>query len=63
MNQSVRMLRLPEVLHKTALSRSQIYRLIASGDFPKQVPIGERSAGWIEQEIEMWLLNRIQRRG
>ncbi|HMM57268.1 MAG TPA: AlpA family transcriptional regulator [Rudaea sp.] len=56
----VRMLRLPEVIRKTALSRSQIYRLIDFGEFPKQVPLCERAVGWIEEEIDLWLQGRIE---
>lgn len=61
MNNSVRMLRLPEVVKRTALSRSQIYRLVGQGTFPKQVQLGERASGWIEGEIDGWLLERIER--
>jgi prophage regulatory protein len=55
------MLRLPDGLKRTALSRSQIYRLIEQDDFPKQVRLGERAAGWVEEEIDCWLRERIQR--
>ena len=58
--EQVRMLRLPEVIRKTALSRSQIYRLIGMGDFPRQIPLSERAAGWIEEEVEAWLRTRIE---
>jgi prophage regulatory protein len=54
------MLRLPEVMKRTALSRSQIYRLIDFGEFPKQVPLCERAVGWIEEEIDLWLKSRIE---
>jgi prophage regulatory protein len=60
-NNSVRMLRLPDVLKRTALSRSQIYRLIEQDDFPKQVRLGERAAGWVEEEVDDWLRGRIER--
>jgi prophage regulatory protein len=60
-NSSVRMLRLPDVLKRTALSRSQIYRLIEQDDFPKQVRLGERAAGWVEEEVDGWLRERIER--
>lgn len=60
MNNSVRMLRLPEVVNRTALSRSQIYRLIDQGTFPRQVQLGERAAGWVEEEVELWLRDRIE---
>lgn len=55
----VRMLRLPQVIRKTALSRSQIYRLIDFGEFPKQVPLCERAVGWVEEEIDAWLKQRV----
>jgi prophage regulatory protein len=58
-NNSVRMLRLPDVLRKTGLSRSQIYRLIAQGVFPSQIQLGERACAWIEAEIDQWLWVRI----
>lgn len=64
MSQSIRMLRLPAVMQKTGLSRSQIYRLVEMGSFPGQVQLGERTAAWIEEEIEQWLTERInQTRG
>jgi len=64
MNKSVRILRIGDVIQKTALSRSQIYRLIALKDFPPQIRLGLRAAGWIEDEIDGWLLDRItQTRG
>ena len=59
MTKSVRILRIGDVIQKTALSRSQIYRLIALKEFPSQIRLGVRAAGWIENEIERWLLDRI----
>lgn len=61
MNRSIRMLRLHDVMQKTGLSRSQIYRLIGLCDFPKQIQLGKRSAGWIEDEVDNWLRQCIER--
>jgi prophage regulatory protein len=61
MNNHVQILRLPDVIKKTALSRSQIYRLIGLGEFPSQIQLGERSSGWIEDEVDQWLIQRIER--
>jgi prophage regulatory protein len=60
MRKSVRVLRIGDVIHKTALSRSQIYRLIADKAFPPPFRLGLRAAGWIEDEIDEWLLDRIK---
>ena len=43
----------------TALSRSEIYRRIAAGTFPKQIPLGPKSVAWIEREIIAWCEGRI----
>lgn len=52
-------LRLPDVRKKTGLSRSQIYRLEALGQFPKRIKLSERASAWVESEIEDWLTERI----
>ena len=61
MNNPICMLRMPDVLKRTALSRSQIYRLIGQDDFPRQVRLGARAAGWVEEEIDGWLRGRNER--
>ena len=58
-NRPVVILRLAQVISRTALSRSTIYQLIANGDFPKQIKLGAYSVGWIEAEIDEWLSSRI----
>ena len=58
----LRMLRLPEVLNKTGLSRSGLYERIANGGFPEQVPLGGRLVAWVEDEVNEWLLERISLR-
>lgn len=48
--------RLADVLHITALSRSSIYRRIAAGDFPAQVPLGKgRATGWRREALQAWI--------
>ena len=51
--------RLPQVKEMTCLSKSTIYRLIESGDFPSQIPLGARSVVWIRSEIEEWCDQKI----
>jgi prophage regulatory protein len=59
MRSSEQILKLIEVKKTTGLSSSTIYRLIAQGDFPKQIKLGERSSGWLESEVQQWLVDRI----
>lgn len=54
-------LRLSAVKNRTGLSRSTIYLWMCQGIFPKQISLGGRTVGWIEQEIEAWLSHQIER--
>jgi len=57
------LLKRKEVVRRTALSPSQIYRLMDDGEFPRQVQLSVRSVAWIESEIEAWIDNRIDASG
>ncbi len=57
-----RLLRMTEVLELIPLSRSHLYRMIADGEFPRQVQLGARSVAWIESEIHQWMTDRIDQR-
>ena len=54
-------LRLSAVKERTGLSRSSIYSLIAAHKFPRQIKLGARAVGWIEQEIDSWIEEAISR--
>ena len=34
----------------------------ADGVFPKPVPLGARATGWVSDEVESWILERIGER-
>ena len=53
-------LRLPDVMKMTGLSRSTIYVAISQDVFPKQVHLGPRSVGWLKREIDEWVKQRIE---
>lgn len=53
-------LRLPQAIKRTGLSRSSIYLAINAGTFPKPIKLGERSIGFIESEINQWIEQRIE---
>ena len=56
----MRFMRLTEVIRDTGLGRSSIYNRIAEGVFPKPVPLGGSTVGWVSDEIEAWILERIE---
>lgn len=52
---SDKIMRLPEVIKMTGLSRSTIYLRMSKGHFPRSISLGERAVGWLETDIERWL--------
>lgn len=58
-----KILKLPEVIERCALSRSSIYAYIQNNKFPKPIRLGERSVGWIDAEISEWIEQRTELRG
>lgn len=61
-DQSYSILRIEEVIKRTGVPRSTIYYLIEKGRFPSNIKMGERSAGWIEHEVQAWIEHRISER-
>lgn len=43
-------------------SKIQIWRLERDGQFPKRVKIGAQRYGWVEAEVERWIIERIRAR-
>jgi prophage regulatory protein len=56
----LRFLRFSAVRDRTGLSRSTIWRLERRGMFPKHRRISTNAVAWLEQEINEWLLARIE---
>lgn len=50
-----RLLRLPDVIARTGLSRTTIYRKAADGSFPHATQISVRVVAWYESEIAAWV--------
>ncbi|MGE8445881.1 AlpA family transcriptional regulator [Comamonas sediminis] len=55
----MRVLKLKDVLSKTGLGKTTLYKLIGLSEFPKPISLGLRSVGWIENEIEAWIQVKI----
>lgn len=56
---AARLLRLPSVKYRTGLSKSEVYRRVQVGTFPKPIKVGSRAVAWIESDIDAWIANCI----
>jgi prophage regulatory protein len=57
-------IRKPEVLKRTGLSDTTIWRLEKVGDFPKRVQLTDAgSVGWVEAEVDRWIHDRVRGAG
>lgn len=55
-----KILKLPQVMEATALSRSSIYAFIKAKKFPAPTRLGIRAVGWESEVINQWLTERIE---
>ena len=51
------------VLDRICLSKTQLYRLINAGEFPRPIPIGRLRVAFLETEVAAWIDKRIQESG
>ena len=51
--------RLPVVMARTGLGRSSIYDKIRKDEFPPPINLGPRAVGWLADEVEEWIQDRI----
>jgi prophage regulatory protein len=56
------MLRLSQVMERTELRKTTIYKLQKQGHFPRAVSLTGHSVRWIESEVEEWLVGRRRAR-
>lgn len=57
-----KILRLPEVIEMVGLSKATIYNFMRDGIFPQSIHLGANSRGWLLNEINDWLNERITQR-
>ena len=55
-----KVLRLPAVTAKVGLSRSSLYAAIADGCFPKSISLGARAVGWLEADVDAWIMQQVE---
>lgn len=52
-----------ELTRRVPYSAVQIWRLEKAGAFPRRIKLGPNRVGWVEEEVEAWLRDRMQDRG
>ncbi len=59
----MKVIRLQQVMQMTGLGRSTVYKYVSENWFPKPIPLGGRSVGWLESEVVEWIMARVSERG
>lgn len=59
---AMKLLSKKQVREMVLYSPAHIARLEANGKFPKRVALGSGRVGWVDQEVEDWILARIAER-
>jgi prophage regulatory protein len=47
---------------RVGLSKTEIYRRVSAGKFPRPVPLGPQRVAFLESEIEAWMAERVKAR-
>ncbi len=55
-----RLLRLREVMERTALSRTAVYDLMEQGRFPRPVRLTKRCVAWPESLVNVWIHEKVR---
>ena len=56
-----RFLRIPEIVHRTGMSKATIYNRINQVLFPKQIPIGVNLVVCLERDVQMWMQEQVDK--
>lgn len=54
--------RLPATLAQVGIQKTQLYALIARGEFPQPVRLARRAVAWERSEVQAWMRERLQAR-
>ena len=51
--------RMPDVVTMTGMSRPTVYRMIKDGMFPASIKLSPGAVGWLRTEIEQWVADKL----
>ena len=55
MTNQPQLLRITDVMQRTALSRSYIYAKVKQGEFPAPISLGYKCSRWVAGDIDAWI--------
>jgi prophage regulatory protein len=58
----LRALKLKAACAKVAKSKSQLYREMNEGKFPRPIRLGPKAVAWLEHELDAYLAARLRER-
>lgn len=62
-DKALRILRMKQLIERTQLSRATLYVLMANDPtFPRKINLSSRSIGFLESELESWIVSRAESR-
>jgi prophage regulatory protein len=53
------LIRLPEVLRRTSLSKTTVYQMIADQSFPSKINLGGKAIAFLSHEVDQWIADRV----
>ena len=56
----MRILKAKEVAGRTSISIPHIRRLARDGKFPEPILLTENRQGWLEQDVDEWISERVR---
>lgn len=60
LNSDRKALRVSGVLAQTGISKTQLYRLVQAGKFPKPVKLSKRISVWDASLVDQWLAAKFE---
>lgn len=53
-----RLIRIREVIYRTGLARSTIYKMMKAGTFPAAIRLGKRFTAWTQSSVDAWIQSK-----
>jgi len=51
--------RIRTVVNETGISRTEVYRKIAAGNFPAPIKLGAKAVAWSSLAVQAWIQSKI----